>query len=552
MKQILLAALLCALLLGCGPAVPAKETSTRLTPTKETENDNLRCYPLSAADCRFLTLGEDLLVLRPGENGAELLRCAGKGLTITARAEVPEGSELVSDGKSICCYDPQAQQVLRFSPELTLLQTVSLPQCSAPPVLWGDRLYYTTDQALMELDTGTLIHRTLRLQSGLCLTAVLEDGALAVCSGEWESLYIRTSDGTVQQRSDRITGAAVLGSRVHLCVKCGFLDCLYLGQSMLPLSPEWSFLTFLPQKNAVLVVQEGISLGIYDLSTGNRLAERALGTLKAPDAAWATEDGRIFFTAGGALYQWEPVWDVQRDSRVKISALYTQEKPNEKGLEQCRQRGAYLENQYGLQVLLHTDAVQIAPRGVELEPEHITSILLDTLAGVEKALGRFPTQMMKAAFSGGGRVYLCPVRSIRADGQQKRSMQFWSGRDCYLFITPSADIQWGVIQAISPLLDRQILMKSDAYDAWDSLNPPGFVYGQNTWNATAFASPACLESPAADRAGLLYAAVSSGNRELFLSAQLQNKLRALCTGIRQAFPLGIDAKRPWEQYLWEK
>lgn len=552
MKRILLAALLCALLLGCGPAAPAREAPTRLTPTKETENDNLRCYPLDAANCRFLTLGEDLLVLRPGQDGAELLRCTGKGLVITARAEVPSGAELFSGGEKICCYDPETRQALVFSPELTLLQRLSLPDCAATPLMSENRIYYCTDQALMELDLGTGIHRVLRRQEGLELTAVLEGGGTAVCSEEWESLYIRTSDGTLQQRSPRVTGAAELGSRVHLCVKCGFLDCLYLGQTMFPLCPDWSFLAFLPAMNAALVLQEGENLAIYDLSTGNRLAEQALGAAQSPEAAWATEDGRIFFTANGLLYQWEPVWQSQRDSRAKITALYTRENPNEKGLEQCRQRGAYLENQYGVQVLLNTDAVQVAPKGVELEPEHIASTVLDTLAGIEAVLGRLPTELVKAAFSGGGRVYLCPVRSIRTEGQQQKWLQFFSGRDCYLVIAASAEVDRAVIQVLSPLLDRQILMKSDAYDTWDSLNPPGFVYGQGEWDATAFADPDCLESPAADRAGLLYAALDSGNRELFLSAQLQNKLRALCTGLRQAFPLSETTKRPWEQYLWKQ
>ena len=55
-----------------------------------------------------------------------------------------------------------------------------------------------------------------------------------------------------------------------------------------------------------------------------------------------------------------------------------------------------------------------------------------------------------------------------------------------------------------------------------------------------------------DRAGLLYAAMEPGNRELFLSARLQNKLAALCQGLRQAFPEIQNAKRPWEQYLWRQ
>ncbi len=550
MKRILLASLLCAVLLSCPPAAQAGAAQPRLTPTKETENDNLRCYPLDAADCRFFTFRSDLLVLRPKAEGAELLRCAGKGLTISARAEVPAESAPVSDGQTICCYDSAAGQALVFSPELVLLGTYTLPEATAAPVLLGDKLYYTTPDALMELDMVTGLHRLVRREEGLNLTALLSGGEFALCTGQWESRYIRTEDGSLADRSGKITQAASRGSRVYLNVKCGFVDCLYLGQTMLPLPPDWSLLTFLPGKNAALVLREGRELAIYDLTTGNCLAQRALNASQRPETTWATEDGRIFFTAGGVLYQWEPVWETKRDSRIKISALYTQDSPNEKGLVQCRRRGESLESRYGLQLLLHTDAVRIAPKGVLLEPEHLTSPLLDTLTAVEETLGRFPAELVKVAFSGGDHFYLCPVRSIRVDGEQKLSLQFWSGRDCYLFLVPSADLERGVTQLLSPLLDRQVLMRSDAYDRWDSLNPAGFVYGTGGFDAAAFADARCLESPAADRAGLLYAAMEPGNRELFLSAQLQNKLRTLCTALRQIAPNAQT--RPWEQYLWKK
>ena len=146
MKRILLASLLCAVLLSCPPAAQAGAAQPRLTPTKETENDNLRCYPLDAADCRFFTFRSDLLVLRPKAEGAELLRCAGKGLTISARAELSAGSELVSDGQTICCYDSAAGQALVFSPELVLLGTYTLPEATAAPVLLGDGIPLFTQQ----------------------------------------------------------------------------------------------------------------------------------------------------------------------------------------------------------------------------------------------------------------------------------------------------------------------------------------------------------------------------------------------------------------------
>lgn len=547
-RRLFVAALLCALLFGCGRAAPAREAPVRISPTKETENDNLRCYPLDAANCRFLTFGEDLLVLRPQEASAQLLRCAGKGLAVTAWAQVPLGTELCAAGERILCYDPGAGEALVFSPWLVLMQKLALPDCLGTPLMdsAGSYLYYATDQALMELELDTGIHRLLRRQENLTLTALLEESGLLVCAGAGESQYIQIQDGALARCSTLVTGVWAQGSRVQLCAQCGFLDCLYLGQTMLPLPAGWGFLTFLPGRNAALVLREENQLAIYDLSTGNLLAEKSVS--QAPEMAWATEDGRVFFTAGGTLYQWEPEWKTQRDSQVKITALYTRDDPDEKGLAQCRQRGAQLENRYGARVLLFGDAL-VEPKGVTLEQEHITATLLDTLAEMEKTLSRFPGELLSAAFSGGGRFYLCPVRSIRVNGQEKRELQFWSGRDCYLVIAASDQVERSVIRVLSPLLDRQILMKSDAYDSWDSLNPPGFSYGSAGEDA-AFVTPAATESPAADRAELLWAAMEPGNRELFLSAQLQNKLRTLSQALRQFLP--PTAKRPWEQYLWRQ
>ena len=546
-----MAALLCALLMGCGQLNPPR--ASRLTPTKETENDNLRCYPMDAADCRFFVLGDDLYLLHPQEAGAQLLACRGRGLVIAAQTEVPPGCGLTASGTRICCYDPEGQQALLFTPELALLGTFSLPDCQGTPRLGEDgQLYYATGSALMELDTRTGLHRTIRQQEGLQLTAVLERESLLICTGEEESLFIRMADGTLAYCSPPVTGAETLTDRGLICTKCGFWDCLYLGQTMLPLPQSWHFLAFLPGKNAALVQREDGSLAIYDLSTGKSLAELPWNPEKSIQDAWAAESGRVYFTWGSCLYQWEPIWQPKPDNRITITSLCTREQPDTKGLNQCRQRGAFLKNQYGIQVLLGEDFMGVVPAGVTLEPEYIPFPILSTLAGIETALSKLPGEFVRQLFSGCGRVYLCPARSILADGENRLGLQFFSGRDCYLAIAASGDIYRGVMQIISPLAERQILMRSDALDRWDSWNPPGFCYGCENWDETAFVSPACVESPAADRAGLLCAAMEPGNRELFLSARLQNKLRALCQGLREAFPLAENTKRPWEQYLWRQ
>ena len=529
LPRLAAAALLCILLLGCGAAQRGPDVSPpKLSPTKQTENDNLRCYPLDAANCRFLAFGTDIVLLRPGET-ATLTRYAGRGLTLAAWVEVPQNGVPCSGGGKIGCYDPEGQALQFYDSDLALEDCFSLPGCVDTPRLLGTKVYYCTQNALMELDTETGLHRTLRQQEGLRLSALLEAEGLAVCTltGRTERLCIRIPDGSLAGNVPEILAAAEFGSRELLALRLGYRHCLYLGQTELVLPAGWEFLEFLPSMNAALLYEAGEGLGIFDLSTGNCMA--SLPLTEPPGAVAVTADGRVFFQCGSRLFQWEPVVQSRRDSRISITPLHTPQQPDERGLAQCRQRGAYLENQYGVQVLLNTAAAQVAPKGCTLEPEHLRPAILDTLAGIETALSRFPSALVKSAFSGAGRTYLCPVRSILVDGEALESLQFWSGQDCYIAVAASAHVEQAALEAFLPLVDRQVLMKCDAYDAWSADTP---------------------QQAAQERCRLLYQAMQPGNRELFLDAVLQNRLRTLSAGIRQTFSLSASETLIWEQYLW--
>lgn len=526
------ALLLCALLLGCGAAQSNPSAPPdRLSPTKQTENDNLRVYPLDTASCRFLTYGGDLLLLTEGER-AVLARYDGRSLTRQAWTEVPPGAALCCTEGKIGCFDPEEQTLYLFTQELVCTEAVSLPGCTQAPLLWEAKAYYCTGEALMELDIPTGIRRTVRLQAGLRLCTLLPRENMAVCAleGHTRRQCIALTDGTLAGTVPEILAAGQFGSREYLGMQLGFRHCLYLEQTELVLPAGWEFLDFLPDRNAALVYQAEDALGIYDLSTGNCMASVPLSAGSAPEEAAAAQDGRVFFRFGSTLYRWEPETQTRRDSRISITPLHTPWQPDEKGLAQCRQRGSFLENQYGIRLLLNEDAARVAPKGCTLEPEHLRPIILDTLAGIETALSRFPAGMVRAAFAGRGSTYLCPVRSIRVDGEERESLQFWSGQDCYLVLAASADVEKAGLEAFLPLVDRQVLMHSDAYDTWSAEG---------------------AEAGEPERCRLLYLAMQPGNRELFLDAVLQNRLRTLSTGIREAFSLKGGEILAWEQYLWE-
>lgn len=527
---LLLCALMSTLLWGCGPRTEGQRIlPDRLSPTKQTENDNLRCFPLEAANCRFFAHEGDLLMLTREEDGTTLSRYAGRQLLLSGRAGLPEDA-ILCPGAQIGCYSPGRQEFRLLSEDLSSYMNFSLPGCTGLPIALEHKIYYCTSEALMELDTETMLHRTLRQQQGLTLSMLLSGRALTVCAqaDSWQQLCIRLEDGRLVQTAPEILGALEFGSQERLCLRLGFSHCLYLGQTELALPLGWEFLAFVPGRNEVLVYQPEGALALYDLSTGNRMASLSLPRSAKPETVSVTRDGRVYFQYDTWLYQWEPQRESQRDTRIVIAPLYTPQQPDTKGLAQCRQRGAYLENQYGVRVLLNTDAVQTAPKGCVLEPEHLRLRVLDTLSGMESVLGKFPSALIRSAFSGSGRTYLCPVRSIRADGREQASIQFWDGEDCYVAIAASDQMENAMLDAIFPLIDRQVLMASDAFDTW-----PG-------------------DNAAQDRLELLRLAMQSGNRELFLDAVMQNKLRTLSAGLRETFALPASEKLLWEQYLWKQ
>lgn len=515
-------ALLCTLLLGCSPqSQTLSANNPRLSPTKQTENDNLRCYPLDGANCRFFVFGDSLCLYDPV---GQTLRCyRGRNLLLDAQAQVT-GIPVVGYA-GIYCYDPEGENLVQYSEQLTPEETYPLPGCSGIPVIGETEIYYTTDTALMALEIRSGLRRLVRQQQGLALSVLLPELGMAACTwGEGNSFFLRLEDGAAVSDSPRILAATSIEERVLLCMRLGNYRCLYLGKTMLPLDAGWEFLRFLPDQNGVLLYQPEGKLGIYDLTTGNRMAELSLPEAGKPEEADILPDGRIFFRYGSALYGWQPETDPRQDSRVSIVPLVTSTTPDEKQLNQCRQRSAYLKNQYGAQVLLTEEVTEHLPAGVTVEPEYLKEYILDILTGMESALSRFPSELVRSALSGGGNTYLCPVRSIRVEGEERNFLQYWDGKDCYILLAGSEGTERDVVRAFFPLIWRKIVMKSDILDDW---------------------------SEDIDGGILLYNSLQPGNREFFLDARMQSALNKLSAGIRSAFALTSPEAYLWEQYLWK-
>lgn len=518
----LLVLLLCLLLAGCSPRPAAQKSPAppRLSPTKETENDNLRCYPLDGSDCRFFVVGEDLLLV----NSDRLRRYAGKSLLLSAEYTLPSPNCTVqAEAAGICVFCPETQEAVLLEPNLVPRCTVALPQIEGAPLLCKDagHLYYCTASALLAVELETGIHRLLRdgLPAPLRIDAALEDTGTLVCTGDAQTEYNSSADGSRLAVSPPVSA---VGDSGHIAVHCGSNDCLYLGSGMLPLVPGWHFLAFCPDGNEFLAALPGNQLVLFDFRSGNRIAQIALPD--PPAAAAVTADGRIFAAAqeGNCLYQWTPERNPVRDIRIRFSPVYTRDAPDSGGLEQCRQRASYIEKQYHLKILLNEDAVRIRSGDFTAAPEHLAAILMETLDQIEKSLTRLPAEFVRQTVDISGSTFLCLVREIRQGDRTLDSCQLWSGQDSWLMVAANASAADSVIAALCPMVESRIRTQSAALDDPDMTG----------------------------RASLLLDAITPGNRELFTDARLQKQLRRLCLGIRQAYTLSGDSF-PWEQYLWD-
>ena len=548
--RILLAAMLCLFLLGCGQTAPA-EAPNRLTPTKDTENDTLRCYRTDGAECRFFVLGEDLLLLQTKDDGACLLCFTGKTMTQSASFALEAGSTVQVEGTTVLCYAPKSRQAIVLDDALQEQARLTLPEGTAgTPFYHEGMLFYCTEDALMAAEFDTGIHRTLRSSHENVLLPTAVFGEALICTSETESLFLSAEDGTTLGSGPKVAAAG----KKALTLRCGGNDCLYLGDTMLPLPPGWRFLAFTPDNRRALLCYEGDAheLGIYDLSTGNRTAQLVLTGISAPEQAAVMEDGRVFFRTQevGRLYQWTPDFAPARDSRLQICPLSTAESPDTKVLEQCRKNASKLETRYGLSILLNTEIAGASPQECTIVPEHLAAMAAYALTQIEQSLARYPQDFIRQAASSPGRTYLCPVRSIQKGGEELDFLQYWCGNDSYLCIAVTDQAGSSAIRALSAMMDDRIVSVSSAFDAWEALNPEGFRYGQDAAADRAyFADSRSVLSPAEDRAGILLTAMESGNRELYCSAMLQAKLRRLSTALREVYSL--SGTLPWEQYLWE-
>lgn len=536
--------------------------------------------------CGLYPMGEDLAVLLRSEAGWVLALFDGEELTELARRELgenPESLRLFPEGGSYC----DGAEVVLLDGALGEKRRLAVPRDAVgTPVMTraGDALYYCTETALRCLETETGITRVVRQLSGSGVTVrelLLED--TVVQCGYWDEnlgaryLFLSAATGeTLYEGGGELTVRTGEG-RYYASFPDGAAPSLVFGvpgeePQALYLTQPGTDCVFVPLANAaVTLTQEGrsMTLGYYDLSTGTGSEPLTLPGEGYPWYITASRAGVVWFVlydpeyGGDVLCRWKPEEGEKTDC---VGAFHTAGAPDLEGLERCGELAGRIAQRYGIRVRIWEDAVSQPPRDYSLEPEYRTELLWQQLQALDGWLGRYP----EGFFTGlGGELELCLVRGITGSPESGSpevvsGIQFWQDGRARVVLAVGGGCEGALYHELCHIIDSRVLSRSSAYDRWDQLNPGDFEYDYDyeanrqrsdyrflQEHSRSFVDMYSMSFPKEDRARIMECAMSPGNEDLFRCPILQQKLRTMCVGIREAFGLQKSSQElAWEEYLW--
>lgn len=573
--------------------------------TIEKETDGtIKAYPLALSDAvGFLPIGDDILLFS-GASETTLTRFSGETLQLTAALTLaceitPEDPSVQIHSNGITYYDSLHRDLVFLDHRLRETQRIPLPEAMCGvPALSADlkNLYYCTSDALRVRDLETNHDRLLK-QMQFCsqtLSALHCDDRVVSCDIVDESNISRTlfiSAGTgillydappelqLQTRNDFYFARHMDGIYPELLIG----DSEQGPTLLSPDTYDCSAFPLLSLGGAVLATPDSSTdcthLDYYDLHSGRRTASIPLSGESEIRSMRAAGSSYVWFLrfdpqyGCDTLYRWEFGKNAANDNRSYFSARYSFDQPDLDGLAYCREIADYLSREYGVQILLWTDATVFEPWDYSLVPEYQVPVIRSNLIELERFLAQYPKDFfLKAAEkTGSGRIQICLVRSILGKDtvsgtlSEAVGLQYWDqNANSYLCLSVQQDSLFqNACHEMSHIIDSRVLTVCKVYDDWSSLNPSGFQYDytptparsadDRKWTVganRAFIDLYSMTYPKEDRARIMEYAMMEGFQRCFETEIMQSKLRKLCLGIRQAFDLkDWTAPLPWEQYL---
>lgn len=609
MKRLILPVLLALLLCGCG-GEPQTETTAPTIPTVVTEptepvgiyvpgsemevqtSGAVRMYVPSTPDTSAMVMQGSDILLFSGLDATTLTKLSGDNLFTIATAQLgctitPEDPSFQLSEKGITYYDEQARAVVFLDNDLKEVNRIGVPKdLVGRPVLSSNRLklYYCTAEAVRVLDLETGLDKLLKYISypEQTVEGILLDDTVLQCSiadTEAYTIFISAQTGELvwETRSDMLLST---GQELYYAtIFGGNMEELVFGvpgeePRMLIPADAFADTWYLETVNAVVTVSEGGMTEYYDLESGLRTASVELpGEMAVRYVEAAAQSGTVYLMGYDAaleqevIYGWAPEKTAAGDETVYTGPRYTLENPDQEGLTACAEHAARLSTQYGMEVLVGLDAVQVQPWDYVMETEYQVPVIERELRALEEYLSVYPDGFFETM---GTDIRICLVRSLRGSAESgsletAMGIQFWESDTAYVALAAGNSLEMTLYHELFHVVDNYVLSECSAYYDWEGLNPQGFTYdfayisdqerdvqAYLEDETRAFIDAYSMSYPKEDRARIMEYAATAGHEHYFQSETMQEKLRTLCKGIREAFDLRqYPNELIWEQYLNE-
>ncbi len=556
----------------------------------------VRYYLPQVEDCYgLLAMGGDLLVFS-GDQTTTLHRLSGDQLFTVASAALgcrvePEDPSFQLGGNGITYYDPNARQVIFLDKDLKEVSRLEVPEeMVGSPVLSANRmqLYYCSADAVRVYDLETGLDRLLKQVSyasqnvrGIYLNDTVLRCRMTDDQGTGHDLFLSTETGEIVGEYRQELALATLDDRYFAVVPEGLLQLRLFGkageepQVLNPRNPRgdgW----FLEKENRLVtaaVTEDRTVLDCYDLDSG--MLEYTVSLPGGIVPRYVEADGSDGIYVMGydpmadqtVLCLWQLPGTEAVDATIYTSRRFTAEQPDRESLAFYEEYAQTIGAPHGVQILVGEAAVANPSEDYILEMEYQIPVIREQLETLDRLLEQFPQGFFEQIY---GVKKICLVRSITGapvsgNLEQAAGIQYWEGSEAYMVLAAGESLEYAFFHEMFHIIDNKVLSDTRAYYYWHNLNPVGFGY---YWDYTsyltednseylreedrAFIDAYSMCFPREDRARVMEYACNPGNAHYFSSEIMQQKLRTLCKGIREAFGLeNYDQPLLWEQYLTE-
>lgn len=540
-------------------------------------------------DC--VMLGDDLLLMHTdGDDGILTLY---RGETLQPVREIrlmnsatPTAQALQINEQGFGYFDTATRNVFFFNYDLQMIGQVAVPETLqgnawlAPD--WKN-VYYCTQQGIYVMDLQTGISRLLREQTAVYqqITGGFGNGDVIRCemeleNGQTQILMIDGQTGILLESGAYLETLMASGEQYYLTYHDRGVDMIRYGTGenhrvLWPAEDTKEHQMLFENKAIVMLDQtrENTTLTYYDLQTGLR---KAAITLEGISQVWGVQgDGKggVWLYAGNAtqgrwLYHWDCSKSPTEDETVYTAPYYTAENPDAEGLSKVQDEANKLGDKFGIDIIIWESAAELDPDGYTFTAEYLTQIYEYYLPKIDKILSIFPKEIYSKSAS--QPLQLALVRSITGDVNQntlpsRGSMQFWNKDMPFVVVTLGENFEYELLRSFYLHMETRLLSKTNALYEWYRINPAEFFYDEDyvdnyfrtdlsllEGDTPYFIDKISMSFAREDRASIFAYACMEEGEGYFKTPILQEKLKRICKGIREAYGL----KKVTTQFLWEQ